>query len=395
MSVARFQDRALFPTLASDVYLNHAAVSPWSTPVQEAFAEVSRTYAAQGLGAVFPWVEQRERLRAKLAAFFGAASAEDIGFVSNTSQGVINVATCLPWSQGDRVVLLRGEFPTNIVPWMRAAELFGLELVWLDADAFLGDGLTQLEEVLKQGARLVAVSAVQFQTGQRMPVREMGALCRAHGAELFVDAIQAAGVVPIDVEADHIDYLTCGGHKWMMGVEGAGFLYIHERARRALRPHLAGWLSPQDPLTFLFEGAGHLDYDKALKPAAERFEFGAQNAAGYAALEASLDLLTGLGVAHIFAHTQTYLDALEPELEALGLRSVRAAHTSSRSAILSTVLPEEYVLAEVSAAMGERGVSISTPDGFLRFAPHWPNALPEVARVRDALAQVMDDLKKP
>src|SRR5262245_1296445 len=88
-------------------------------------------------------------------------------------------------------------------------------------------GLEALEgELLRGAVRLVAVSAVQFQSGLRMPLQAMSRMCHVHGAELFVDGVQACGVVPVDVRAEGIDYLACGSHKWLMGLEGAGFLYV-------------------------------------------------------------------------------------------------------------------------------------------------------------------------
>src|SRR6185369_9998242 len=110
---------------------------------------------------------------------------------------------------------------------------------------------------LLRGARLVAISAVEFQSGLRTPFAELAALCHAHGAELSVDAVQACGAVPIDVGAMGIDYLACGSHKWMMGLPGAGFLYAAPGRVEALRPHVAGWLSHEDGLDFLFRGPGH------------------------------------------------------------------------------------------------------------------------------------------
>src|SRR5262249_23977936 len=157
----------------------------------------------------------------------------------------------------DRVVIFEGEFPANTTPWLRAAELFGLTVVWIPVADFLASeeqGLSRLDRELAQGARLVAVSAVEFQSGLRMPVEAMAARCHAAGAELFVDGVQGCGVVPIDVSASGIDYLAAGAHKWLMGLEGAGFLYVNPSRVEALRPHVAGWLSHEDAIAFLLRG---------------------------------------------------------------------------------------------------------------------------------------------
>ena len=380
-SAARIGDRSLFPDLEPFAYLNHAAISPPSTVVSEAVRAVLASYSKKGLGAIRDWIPQRERLRERLAALVGAAPRE-IGLQSSTTRGVVDIALCLPWKEGDRVVCLAGEFPTNVTPWQRAAETFGLEIVLLDADAFRTDeGMIALRRELERGVRLVAVSQVQFQTGLRMPIAEMAEAAHAAGAEVFVDAIQALGVVPTDVRALGADYLACGSHKWLMGLEGAAFVYVREGL--PLVPRVAGWLSHEDPLEFLFEGPGHLRYDRPLKRDPRLFESGAANAVGFAALEASVAVLDALGVEAIHAHVQRYHDALEPALVERGFVSER--HERLRSGILAFVPPEGRDVRAIHAALGERGVSCTLPDGRLRFSPHWPNSFDEVPRVVEAL----------
>lgn len=387
----RLGDRSSFPTLAARAYLNHAAVSPPSTRVQAAVAEIIGDYAEHGLAAVLRWLEHRDRLRATLADLVGAAPSE-LGFVANTTAGVRAIALCLPWSPGDRVVLLQGEFPANVTPWQRAAELFDLRTSWLRADDFhgpAGTGLQRLEEVLRQGVRLVAVSAVQFQTGLCMPLAEISEMCHAHGAELFVDGIQACGMVPLSVEAMGIDYLSCGSHKWLMGLEGVAFLYVRSSLAPALRPVVAGWLSHQDGMRFLFEGAGHLRYDRPVRAQADLVEGGAGPGVVLAALQAAVEPIATLGVPAIHAHAQAYLDALEAGLVARGFASLRSPVPAQRSGILSVAPPAGIDLLALHARLLEHGIACTTPDGRLRFSPHWPNALTEVPVVLDAIDQAV------
>lgn len=378
-------DRSLFPDLAADAYLSHAAISPASSEVARAVAALTGDYARLGVGAFGAWREQRERLRARLARLIGA-SAGDVAFVANTTRSVIDIALSLPWKRGDRVVCMRGEFPANVTPWQQAARTFGLELDFLDVDAFRTDeGLEHLERQLSRGVRLVAVSAVQFATGLAMPIEAIAQRAHAAGAEVFVDAIQACGVAPLDVSRTGVDYLGCGSHKWLMGLEGAAFVYVRPDRAPALVPRVAGWLSHEDGLRFLFEGEGHLRYDRPLKKDASVFEGGAYNGVGLAALEAAVAPIEALGVPRIFEHVTRYLDALEPGLVERGFASERSADPSRRSGILSARVPSGVDLVKLWRALGTRGVVVTTPDGRLRFAPHWPNAIDEVPRVLAAI----------
>jgi len=380
---AKLGDRSLFPHLEPLVFLNHAGISAPSRPVRQAVITLLDDYAARGTGAYPAWSAQRRRLRDKLGRMVGA-SGEDIGLVQSTTAGIIAIALCFPWREGDRVVLFSGEFPANVTPWLRAAELFRLTPVLLPVEGFQtagGDGLARLEEELKQGARLVAVSAVQFQTGLRMPLAEIGALCRAYGAELAVDAVQACGVVPMDVEAAQIDYLACGSHKWLMGLEGCGFVYIRPDRLPSVRPTVAGWLSHEDAVGFLLEGPGRLRYDRPIRRKADFVEGGNVNAAGYAALEAAVDLIQQIGVESIHAHVNTYNDGLEAGLVERGFQSLRSPDPPRRSGSLCVLPPEGVPVVELHAEMLHLGVSCAIPDGVLRFSPHWPNALDEVDQV--------------
>jgi selenocysteine lyase/cysteine desulfurase len=229
------------------------------------------------------------------------------------------------------------------------------------------------------------VSAVQFQSGLRMPLADMSAACHEVGAELFVDGIQAVGAVPLDVVAEGVDYLSVGGHKWMMGCEGQGFLYVNPARLSELRPRVAGWLSHEDGLRFLLEGAGHLRYDRPIRRTADFIEGGAANTVGCAALEAAIGLIMQLGTDAIFAHVQDYLDRLEAGLIARGFISLRSRHKSARSCILSVLPPNPGDVLGLQRELAERDIACSTPDGLLRFAPHWPNNADEVPHVLAAV----------
>jgi selenocysteine lyase/cysteine desulfurase len=384
----RLGDRSLFPSLEAHAYLAHAAISPASLAVRRAVTELANDYERRGVRAFPTWNDQRAQLRTRLGQLINA-HAEDIALTAGTTRGISDLALCFPWRRGDRIVCFRGEFPANVTPWQRAAELFGLDVVWLDAIRYVRDteeGLHELDQTLKGGGvRLVAVSAVQFQTGLFMPLRQIGELCRTRGAALAVDAIQACGAVPVDVQAWQADYVTCGAHKWLMGLEGCGFLWVHPERVAELQPHTAGWLSHEAGADFLSKGRGLLKYDRPLKKSAAVFEGSTSSAIGYAALAASLELLQTIGVPAIFAHLQAYLDGLEHALVERGFKSLRSATAEGRSGSLCTEAPTGTSVTALHASLMQQGIVTSMPDGYLRFAPHWPNCLDEVPMVLEAI----------
>jgi selenocysteine lyase/cysteine desulfurase len=385
----RLGDRSLFPDLALAAYLNHAGMSPPSRPVQLAITELLQRYAGRGGEGVVAMLAMRARLRERIARLIGARPA-DVALTGGATHGIQAIALSFPWRRGDRVVLFEGEFPANVTPWQRAAALFELDVRFVPLRRFEesdGEGLAALEAELRAGARLVAVSAVQFSSGLAMPLAGMASLCARHGAELFVDAIQALGAVPLDAQALGIDYVACGAHKWLMGAEGAGFLYVRPERVAALRPALAGWLSHEEPVAFLLE-PGKLRYDRPIRREASMFEGGSASALSQAALDASLGLLLELGPASIHAHVNRYLDRLEPLLAARGFESRRSRDPARRSGFLSAAPPPGHAPRQLREALQRLGVAVATPDGLVRFAPHWPNdadrELPVVEAALDA-----------
>lgn len=387
--------RELFPDLEPLVYCNHAALSPPSWPVRRAMQNALVEFGRRGAGAYGAHISQRNRLRGKLAQLIGA-SAEEIAFIPNTSYGVTAIANCIPWRTKDRVVLFEGEFPANVTPWLQAAKHFDLTPVMLSVRDFLESdeqGLTRLEETLKQGVRLVAVSAVQFQSGLRMPLEVMAKVCHAYGAELFVDAIQALGIVPIDVRSIGIDYLASGGHKWLMGPEGTGLLYVRKELGGSVVPNLASWLSQEDALRFLLEGPNLMRYGAPFKQGAPIFEPGGLNTIGFVGLEAALDLLLSLGPQNILNHAQRWADGVEPGLVERGFTSLRAPDVHRRSAILSVLPPANLSVVDVHRTLAARGVMTATPDGALRLSPHWENNADEVEQVLLSVDDALSELR--
>lgn len=391
--VPKLGNRDLFSGLEPLVYMNHAGISPPSVLVKKAVQTSLTEYGKKGAAAYPRWAEQRSRLRGKLATLIGAASPADIALTQNTTSGVIAAAQCFPWNAGDGVIVFDGEFPANVTPWQQAAATFDLALTMLDARAYLDDEEAALDTLrgalAKGGVRLVAVSAVQFQSGYAMPLARMAALCHAAGALLFVDAVQACGLLPIDVRSMGIDVLASGAHKWLMGLEGAGFLYASPEANVAWVPRLAGWLSHEHAIDFLFEGAGKLRYDKPVRREIAFLEAGNVSGVSFAALEASLGPILHFGVRPLFDHVQAIHDAIEPRAIELGYRSLRAKHAAGRSGSLCLAAPPGRDVLELYRGIVAQGIACAVPDGVLRFSPHWPNAVDEADQVVLTLEHVL------
>lgn len=383
-------DRSGFSHLTATSYLAHAAVAPLADDVLARMQQGLEEQARAGVASIGPFVEWADEARDAFARLVGA-EPEQIARVPSTSAGVAAIATGLRLEREERIVCFEGEFPTNVSPWQVAATRAGARVELCPLAPFErshAEGLERVARRLSEGSvRLVAISAVQFQTGLALPIAALARLAHAHGARLFVDGIQAVGAVPLDVVRAEVDYLSCGAHKWLMGPLGAAYLYVSPAARAELDPQIVGWMSHSDPDAFLF-APNQLRYDRALDPGARVFEQGVLPFVQYAGSAVAISNLLAIGVPAIHAHLQAFHDSLEPRLVDLGWRSRRSSEAAGRSGICSYAPPQGVDVAAVVAAASERGVALTGPDGLLRVAPHWPNRLDEVDTVAEVLAEI-------
>src|SRR5262245_56999623 len=271
-----------FPVRHNLIYLNHAAVAPLSKPAAEAMKHLADDCLAFGNLHYDRWLAGYDRLRVAAATLIGADPSE-IALTKNTSEGIATVAMGLDWRPGDRVVGFREEFPANQYPWQRL-EKRGVTITWLTVT----DPLDRIDEACR-GARLLAISFVQFLSGFRAPVREIGEICRTRGCIYLVDAIQGLGAFPLDVRACHIGALAADGHKWLLGPEGCGILYIEQSLQERVDPVEFGWTNV----------ANYPDYasrDMTLRSDAGRYEPGTLNTVGCFGLRAAIELLLEIEV---------------------------------------------------------------------------------------------------
>lgn len=370
-----------FPILRHWDFYNHAGVSPLPRVAAEAFARFSMEVAGDAyLGA--HWHDDIEKLRRTAGALINADAAE-ITFIRNTSEGLSIVANGIDWKPGDRIITTTVEYPANIYPWMAAARRYGAEVVMVpEKKDAAGHAVVLLEDILKEAAhpktRLVTLSHVEFASGQRHDLARIGTLCREQGKLLCVDAIQSVGVVPVDVKAMNIDYLSADGHKWMLGPEGAGIFYCRRELLDKTRPLIVGWLNVVNAMDF-----AHYDY--TLKPDARRFEAGSHNVAGLLALKASLDMISGIGIDAITARIKHLGDRLAARLVEKGytLLSVRNGQQFGGSIVFSSPVHDNKALVE--RFRKEYRIELAFRVGRIRCAPHFYNTDQQLDRLADLL----------
>ena len=278
----RTKFRSLMPVCRRFAYLDHAAVAPLPSPTGQAISDW--LVQAMNEGDV-PWLQWAENLRRcrDLGAQLLQATPEEIALVPNTTLGIHYVAAGIPWKTGDQMIAVGNEFPSNLLPWKQLASA-GVDVAIYQPSA---DGTIEVEKILAlvtPQTRLVAVSWVGFATGFRLALWELSQALQNLGILLMLDSIQGLGIYSLDVREIPVDFVVADGHKWLLGPEGAGLLFIRQKHLEWLRPVGVGWNSVQGSFSF---AAIEMNW----KDSAARYEGGSHNMAGFAGLAASLQAM--------------------------------------------------------------------------------------------------------
>jgi selenocysteine lyase/cysteine desulfurase len=366
-------DRSLFPVTDRCTYLNVAHTCAPPIPVVDAVANAIRRQAELGSASCPDHEDAVEGVRAVAARLMGVP-ATDVAFVKNTTEGLGFVASGLDWCPGDRVVVPDGEFPSTAYPWLALAD----RGVVVDRVA-----PEDLVAALDTGPppKVVATSWVQYGRGRRADLPALGRACRDAGALLCVDAIQGLGVLPADFEAWGVDVATADGHKWLLGPEGAGLLYVRGEHLPRLRVLEPGWNSAADR-------SAYDDTALVLDPTARRLEGGTLNIAGILGLGAAIDLLATAGVDRIWAHVDALCDRLAAAATEAGATVLSDRSPAARSGIVSVAVAGREPAAVRDALLAE-GIVASPRAGGVRLSPHGYTTADEIDRAAAALTRLL------
>jgi selenocysteine lyase/cysteine desulfurase len=362
--------RDQFPVAERFLYLNHAAVAPLSKAAADAMKLLTEDAWRYGALHYSAWLEACEGVRQAGARLIGA-HRDEIAILKNTSEGLATIALGLDWRPGDRVVGFREEFPANIFPWKRL-ERKGVAVEWLS----VADPLERIDQACR-GARLLAISFVQYLGGQRADLLAIGEICARRGCLLAVDAIQGLGAFPIDVRKARIQALAADGHKWLLGPEGCAVLYVQKDLQDSIEPVEFGWTNV----------ANHHDYasrDMTLRADAGRYECGALNTVGCFGLRAAIEFLLAVGIDRIATHVQALGDRIAAGVAARGYQ-VLGQRTPASGAGIVSFRKEGLDANHAVSRLREQGIIAAARQGWIRASPHFYIAPGEIDRLLEAL----------
>ncbi|HWR51277.1 MAG TPA: aminotransferase class V-fold PLP-dependent enzyme [Bryobacteraceae bacterium] len=361
--------RDRFPVTRELIYLNHAAVSPLCPPAAEEMKRLADEVLHHGSHFYATWETTYANLRQDAATLINARK-DEIAITKNTSEGLATIANGIAWRSGDKIVGFKEEFPANYFPWKRL-EARGVRVEWLSVT----DPLDRIDEACR-GARLLAISFVQYLSGYRADLEAIGEICARHGALYVVDAIQGLGAFPVDVRKARIHALASDGHKWLLGPEGCGILYIQKEIQDHVEPLEIGWTN--------FASQTYGNRNTTLRADASRYECGTLNTIGCYGLRAAIRFLLDIGVDRIAAQVQAHAARLADGAGAKGYEILGPREPSSTSGIVSFRTPRMTAQAVVGH-LRKLGIETAPREGWVRTSPHFYLGSADIERTIEAL----------
>ena len=304
------------------------------------------------------------------------ASPEEVAPHFSVSSAFGALLSAFDYGRRNEIVISDMEYPTsNHV--VLGQEKFGANVITIKNRNYRVDP-DDYRKVTGRKTRLVSAVHVSSLNGFIEDIRSIGKVAHDVNSEVYVDAYQSVGNVPIDVKKDDVDYLTAGTLKYLLGLPGLAFLYVRKELIKELEPAYIGWFSQKDPFQF---GAEKLDYADT----ADRFQSGTW------AIPALYTSITGLkvilkeGVPSIREKIMKLTrQAIDLGME-LGLRTISPQNDQERGAMVSFVVREPH---EMENMLRNEGIITSSRGIGLRIAPHFYNTPADIEKAVKRIAEL-------
>jgi len=324
--------RREFPVTKRMLYLDSAHQTPLASCVRSALLD----FYDEGYENAGPkplWLGRVEKIRERVASLIGA-SADEIAFTKNTSEGLNIAANSISWLAGDNVLMIEGDHPNNACAWLNLKRK-GVEVRFVPLKTEHADAST-FAPFIDERTRAISLSHVTFHAGHRHDVASIGALCRKEDIYLVVDVMQSVGVMPVGSEELGASVLAAGCHKGLLVPQGLGIMYVSRKCGE-LTPAYLALAGLADPPADLIAKPDRMD----LTASARRFEIGNHNLPALHALAASLEFISSIGVDKISEHVLDLGDQLIDHMDRQGIGIVGPRTRAHRSHIYVLDLPGE------------------------------------------------------
>ncbi len=350
--------RGEFPTLSRKTHLNTVSLGPLSRRSRERVNEFLDLWEDLGASAWYRiWLGACAEARTGLAALIGA-KPEHIALHGCASDALAAVAGSLDYDSRNEVVTADLDFPTIALQWLsRGCQ--GVQVRYAASDDGITVPLERFEALITEQTAIVATSQVFFTSGAVQDIAALAEMAHRKGALLLVDAYQATGQIPTDVEAANVDFLVTGGLKWLMGGPGLAYLYCAPRHLAELRPSGSGWFAMENQFDFD-------SHSLVYRSDGRRMETGTPAMAAVYAGLGGIEMLREVGVGRARSHTLRMVEYLETGALERGYKLGIPTQWAERSGIVTIRLDNP---AEVVKYLASRGIITDYRPGMIRVSP--------------------------
>lgn len=374
--------RGLFALPDPMLYLDSAAHGPPLKAVRAAAQAALQHSTTSWLGGAH-WRVDVERVRALAAQLFDN-DADAIAMIPSAAYGLSVAARNVPLRAKQAVLLLEGQFPSNLLPWrMRCAEV-GSSLVFAKRHAGQDWTSAVLESLdAHPEVMVLALPHAHWRDGSQLDLARISDQARARGASLVLDLSQSLGAMPVALDAWRPDFVIAVGYKWLLGGYGLAWLWAAPQWREHGQPLEHGWMANDCDALWHADSRG----DVLPLTGARRFDAdGVCDAMRLAMAEAGLQQVLTWGVPDIAAQLQCLTLALDDALERHGLSALRTHHHAPH--FCGVQLPPQRAEA-VRRALSDAGIVSTLRNGCLRIAPHLHVDIAEMARPIKVIAKTL------
>ncbi len=369
-----------FPVAQTCTYINAANVTPMYRPAAAAITDWYRDVAENGSNHFDEAAEATvfDELHRQAARLFNA-SPTDVAAGSSTTELLSSLAWAVMPGADTNVVSTDVSFPASVYPWRRVANHTGCEIRLAHAQGDTVDP-DRVRDLVDDNTAVVALSHVEFRSGQRWDLAAFAEIAHRHDALLVVDATQSAGAVPIDARGMGVDAVAAGAYKWLCGPFGVAVMYLAPHLAKSLEPGLVGFRSQVDIWDIRTDPP---DYPED----ASRFEFSTMAYGCAGGFAKSIEFLVDTGIDRIFAYNQVLADHLIDGLASIGAEVTSPRDAAERSAIVTARFPGRDV-SDVERHLKQSGVMVALRGNVIRFSPHLYNQMADVERALEVISEM-------
>ena len=372
-----------FP-LSDKIYLNNASVSLMPTQSIEAMKEFLLTYNSIGPDSKDsePFVTEKLRNVRKTIAKIISCQPDEVVLTQSTTDGINFVANGLSFDKNSNMIIrgMTHEHHSNYYPWINLKEKISIKNLPIDDNGFFK--LDDLELLIDNNTKLVALSHALYNTGSILPVEEIGKIL-SNKIPFFIDSAQTIGCIgDVDVSKIKCDFMSFNGSKWLCGPMGTGLFYCNRRSSELLEPKTIG-------------GESAIIYDDsklAYKELPDKFQTGFRNYVGIVGLESSANYLLDFGMNNIREKIQHLSNILREELSKIpNLILYGPENPNDRTSIVSFNI-KGFDSQEIVDKLEKQNIVLAVREimenKIVRASPHFFNTESQILQVIDAIKKL-------